>query len=167
MRYFVLFAPPSSVECCRPVRPSRATGGPAGERDLLGGGSTALCRVDSSTMAGPQLCYYDNQKLDKQHGKIDLRRCDALLTGKECSSAATDASRFMFALRMRGSGSRTTGSEAGRGWSDAASASMRTYYISADSEATMNEWTDCLRGVLRKYGICDGETDYIHHVTLI
>jgi len=136
-RYFVLFVPPTSLNC-------RSTGVASG---------LSLARADSGATFGPQLCYYDNEQLDNQHGKIDLRRCEALLSGKDCAPVRSDCA-FLFALRMRsGSVSRATGKDGG---SSKAIGSVRTYYMSAENEDSMMSWVTCLREVFAKYGICDG-----------
>ena len=151
LRYFVLFVPPVS---CGSVAMSRS-GDAFGRRDALSSGTgLGLCRMDSNTSPGPQLCYYDNEQLDRQHGKIDLRRCDALLTGKESGTSASEQ-QHIFALRMR-TGSATVGK--GTDGKKAGTSTSRTYYLSASDEATMNKWVDCLKEVLRKHGICEGKT---------
>jgi PH domain len=160
LRYFVLFVPPTTVDC----RTSRSIGS-AGRRENDGSGTgLGLCRVDSGSNPGPQLCYYDNEQLDNQHGKIDLRRCEALLTGSDCPASTTDY-RYLFALRMRsGSISRTAGKDGG---DSKAVGNARTYYLAAENETIMNEWTECLKESLRKFNICEGEMSPLLQYSLL
>lgn len=149
MRYFVLFVPPTALDC----RTSRSNGYAREQGSAEPGNGLGLCRVDSGSNPGPQLCYYNSETLDNQRGKIDLRRCEALLTGTECASSTTDY-RHLFALRMR-SGSVIRAAEKDSGGSKAAAGGARTYYLAAESEELMNQWTECLKDALRKFNICD------------
>jgi len=81
LRYFVLYAPPSS--------------------------SVAFWRHgdddDDEQSAAPLLCYYDDETLERQRGRIVLGRCADLVDRVPLSSAAAVAElRHLFAVRSAG-----------------------------------------------------------------
>jgi len=109
-RYFVLYAPPSS--------------------------SLAIWHHDEQT-ASPELCYYDDETLERQRGRITLSRNTELVEGTPLSAVQASELRYLFAVRSSG----RTGSQ-------------RTYYMAASNDEDLARWLDSMRGVLKMYGHC-------------
>jgi len=115
LRYFVLYAPPSSSSLAF----------------WLHSGS------DEQT-ASPELCYYDDETLERQRGRIVLDGNTELID--YIPPATVNASEFQHLFAIRSTG--RTGSR-------------RTYYMAASSDDDLDKWVDSLRGVLKQHG-CHG-----------
>jgi len=84
--------------------------------------------------ASPELCYYDDQTLERQRGRIVLSRSSELVDRVPMSHAEL---RHLFAIQSSG----RTGSR-------------RTYYLAASSHDELEAWVDSVRGVVKMYGLC-------------
>jgi len=86
--------------------------------------------------AAPELCYYDDDTLERQRGRITLSRSTELVDSTPLTSAVHASElQYLFALRSEGrNGNR------------------RTYYMAAGSNEDLMKWIDSVRGVLKMYG---------------
>ena len=106
LRYFVLYAPPSST-------------------------SSSLAFSDrDEPSASPLLCYYDDETLERQRGRVVLGRSADLVDRLPLPELG-----HLFAVRSAG----RTGHR-------------RTYYMAAASDDELTAWVEAVRGVLHTYG---------------
>ena len=92
--------------------------------------------LDEQT-AAPELCYYDDETLERQRGRIILGRSTELVDRVPSSAVQASEFRHLFAVR-----------------SSCCGGNRRTYYLSASSDDDLVKWTDSVRGVLKMYGHC-------------
>ena len=83
--------------------------------------------------ASPELCYYDDETLEHQRGRIVLGRSTELVERVQLS---TDL-QHLFAVRSTG----RTGNR-------------RTYYMAAGDDDDLVQWVDSVRDVLKMCGQC-------------
>ena len=116
LRYFVLYAPPSSSSSSSLVVP-------------------VACDEQA---ASPLLCYYDDETLERQRGRIVLGRGSELVVDVPvtASAGALNELGHLFAVR---SSARTPGHR-------------RTYYLAAAGDDDLTAWIDSVRAVLETYG---------------
>jgi len=81
--------------------------------------------------ASPELCYYDDETLERQRGRIVLGRNTELVERVQLSSEL----QYLFAVRSSG----RTGNR-------------RTYYLAAGDDDDLSQWVDSVRDVLKTHG---------------
>lgn len=87
--------------------------------------------------ASPELCYYDDETLERQRGHIVLGRNTELVERIQLSSEL----QYLFAVRSTG----RTGNR-------------RTYYMAAGDEDDLAQWVDSVRDLLKTHGQCGKQT---------
>jgi len=87
--------------------------------------------------AAPELCYYDDETLERQRGRIILDGSAELVDCTPLSAVQTSDLQHLFAIRSSG----RTGNR-------------RTYCMAASSDDDLALWIDSVRGVLKMYGHC-------------
>ena len=90
---------------------------------------------DHST--SPLLCYYDDESLERQRGRVVLGRHTELVDCRTLTATVDHELRHLFGVRSSG----RTGQR-------------RTYYMAAAGDDELAEWIDRVRGVLKMYGRC-------------
>ena len=98
-----------------------------------------LHSVSNEQTATPELCYYDDETLERQRGRIILNSSTELVDDISLTDIHAFDLRHLFAIHVR---------------SSCRTGNRRTYCMAANTDEELAEWLDVLRGVLKTYGLC-------------